>query len=112
MNRHIVAALLATTCLGACQVANPGPQQTALLQQDLTRLRADRDARRISYEEWAERTRAAARSSVTLNPEQEQAMEYRTQLARRVDAGEISPAQFERESARTLRRLQTGGRAG
>jgi len=33
-------------------------------------------------------------------------MEHRTQLARRVDTGEITEAQFDRESARTLRQLK------
>ena len=82
------------------------PQQAALVQEDLARLKADRDARRISYTEWAERTGAAARANVALSPDQEQAIAYRTQLARRVDAGELTPAQFETESARTLRRLK------
>ncbi|PJI55895.1 hypothetical protein CTI14_01110 [Methylobacterium radiotolerans] len=101
--------------LGACQAASPSPQPTAALQDDLGRLRADRDAGRISYTEWAERTGAAARANVTLTPMQEQAIAFRTQLARRVDAGELSPAQFERESARTLQRLkaaQGGDRRG
>lgn len=108
MNQRIAAILLTASALGACQATAtaPAPQQAALVQENLTQLKADRDARRISYTEWAERTRAAARASVTLNAEQEAAMEYRTQLARRVDAGEITKAQFDRESARMLRQLQ------
>ena len=106
MNQHIAAILLAASALSACQATAPAPQQAALVHENLTQLKADRDARRISYTEWAERTRAAARASVTLNAEQEAAMEYRTQLARRVDAGEITRAQFDRESARMLQQLQ------
>lgn len=106
MNYRIVAILLATSGLCACQSASPGPQQATLVQEDLTRLKAERDARRISYTEWAERTGAAARANVALTPEQEQAIAYRTQLARRVDSGELTPVQFESESARTLRQLK------
>ena len=106
MNQRIAAILLAASALGGCQAAATGPQQASLVQENLTQLKAERDARRISYTEWAERTRAAARASVTLNAEQEAAMEYRTQLARRVDAGEITPAQFDQESARTLQQLK------
>ena len=107
MIQRLAAILLATSGLCACQAAATGPEQVSLVKEDLTRLKAERDARRISYTKWAERTRAAARSSVPLSPEQEAAMEYRTQLARRVDAGEITTAQFDRESARTLRQLKT-----
>ena len=108
MNQRFVAILLTASALGACQATAtaPAPQPAALVQENLTQLKADRDARRITYTEWAERTRAAARSSVTLNAEQEAAMEYRTQLARRVDAGEITRAQFDQESARTLQQLK------
>jgi hypothetical protein len=106
MNQRIAAILLTASGLCACQAAAPVPQQAALVQEDLARLKADRDARRISYTEWAERTGAAARANVALSPDQEQAIAYRTQLARRVDAGELTPAQFETESARTLRRLK------
>lgn len=113
MNRHITAILLITAGLGACQTGAAGPQQAvptlrgaAALQQDVARLRAERDAHRISYTEWAERTQAAARASVPLSAQEEEALEYRKQLARRVDAGEITPAQFERESQRTLQQLK------
>jgi len=106
MIQRITAVLLATSCLCACQAGGAGPQRAALVQEDVIRLKAERDARRISYTEWAERTRSAARSSVPLSPEQEAAMEYRTQLARRVDAGEITPAQFDEESTRTLQQLK------
>lgn len=106
MYRHITAALIASISLAACQTATPGPQQTAVFQEDIARLRADRDARRISYTEWAERTGAAVRANVTLSPDQEAAITYRTQLARRVDAGAMTPRQFERESARTLERVR------
>jgi hypothetical protein len=118
MNRHIIAILLITVGLGACQTDTAGPQQTttglrgtAALQEEVARLRAERDARRISYTEWAERTQAAARASVPLSAQEEEALEYRKQLARRVDAGEITPAQFERESQRALQQFkaQHGG---
>ena len=108
MYRHITAVLIASISLAACQTATPSPQQAAVFQEDVARLRADRDARRISYTEWAERTSAAARANVTLTPDQEAAIAYRTQLARRVDAGEMTPRQFERESARTLSRVKSG----
>ena len=117
MNRY-TAILLMTLGLGACQSGAAGPQQpptgvrgTGALQEDVARLRAERDARRISYTEWAERTQAAARASVTLSAQEEEALEYRKQLARRVDAGELTPAEFDRESARALQRLkaQRGG---
>ena len=78
----------------------------AALQQDVARLRAERDAHRISYTEWAERTQAAARASVPLSVQEEEALEYRKQLARRVDAGEMTEAQFERENERALQRLK------
>lgn len=110
MKNRIAAILLAASGLCACQAAAPVPQQVTLVQEDLTRLKAERDARRISYTEWAERTGSAARANVALTPDQEQAITYRTQLARRVDAGEITPAQFETESARTLRRVKAGAR--
>ena len=113
MNRHIAATLLITVGLGACQTGAPGLQQaaqegagSAALQEDVVRLRAERDAHRITYTEWAERTQAAARASVPLSAQEEEALEYRKQLARRVDAGEITPAQFERESQRTLQQLK------
>jgi hypothetical protein len=112
MNRY-TALLLIVLGLGACQTGASGPQQTvaglrgaAALQEDVARLRAERDARRISYTEWAERTQAVARASVPLSQQEEDALEYRKQLARRVDAGEITPAQFERESQRTLQQLK------
>lgn len=106
MNQRIAAIVLTASGLCACQATAPVPQQVALLQEDLARLKADRDARRISYTEWAERTGAAARANVALTPDQEQAIVFRMQLARRVDTGELTPAQFEAESARTLRRLK------
>ncbi|MCJ2094005.1 hypothetical protein MKK67_16120 [Methylobacterium sp. J-072] len=113
MNHHIATILLITIGLGACQTGGSGPQQAAselrgatLLQEDVARLRADRDARRISYTEWAERTQAAARVSVPLSAQEEDALEYRKQLARRVDAGEMTPAQFDRENERALQRLK------
>lgn len=103
---HRIAAISLAAALSACQAAAPEPRQSVVSQEDLSRLRADRDAGRISYTEWAERTGAAARASVVLTPEQEQAIAFRMQLARRVDAGELTPAQFEQESARTLQRLK------
>lgn len=107
MNRHITAILLITVGLGACQTENTGVQQpTTALREEIGRLKAERDARRISYTEWAERTQAAARSGVQLSAQEEEALEYRKQLARRVDAGEITPAQFERESQRALQQLK------
>lgn len=113
MNRHVTAMLLITVGLGACQTGTAGPQQAtaqlrgaAALQEEVAHLRAERDAHRISYTEWAERTQAAARASVPLSAQEEEALEYRKQLARRVDAGEITPAQFERESQRTLQQLK------
>jgi hypothetical protein len=118
MNRPIAAILLVTIGLGACQAGAPGPQQaaqglrgSAALQEDVLRLRAERDAHRFSYTEWAERTQAAARASVPLSAQEEEALEYRKQLARRVDAGEMTEAQFERENQRALQRLkaQRGG---
>ena len=110
MYRLTAAVLITSIGLAACQTASPGPQQTAVFQEDIARLKADRDARRISYTEWAERTGAAARAAVTLSPDQEAAIAYRTQLARRVDAGEMTPRQFERESARTLEQVKAGRR--
>lgn len=113
MNRTITAILLVAAGLGACQTGASGPQQAAVaprgaaaLQEEVVRLKAERDARRISYTEWAERTQAAARASVPLSAQEEDALEYRKQLARRVDTGEITPAQFERESERTLQQLK------
>ncbi|GJE14530.1 hypothetical protein [Methylobacterium longum] len=113
MNRHITALLLVSAGLGACQTGATAPQQAAVaprgaaaLQEDVARLRAERDAHRISYTEWAERTQAAARASVSLSAQEEEALEYRKQLARRVDTGEITAAQFERESQRTLQQLK------
>jgi hypothetical protein len=108
MIQRIAAVLLTVFGLCACQSATTVPQPGALVQEDLARLKAERDARRISYTEWAERTGAVARASVAVTPDQEQAIAYRMQLARRVDAGELTPAQFEAESARTLRRLKAG----
>ena len=97
MNRHIAAFLLVTIGLGACQTGAPGSQQaaqglrgSAALQEDVARLRAERDARRISYSEWAERTQAAARTSVPLSAQEEEALEYRKQLARRVSSARAS----------------------
>ncbi|MCJ2062786.1 hypothetical protein MKK63_08700 [Methylobacterium sp. J-088] len=103
---HRIAAISLAAALSACQAAAPEPRQSVVLQEDLSRLKADRDAGRISYTQWAERTGAAARASVVLTSEQEQAIAFRTQLARRVDAGELTPAQFDQESARTLQRLK------
>ena len=108
MIQRIAAVVLTASGLCACQSATTAPQQAALVQEDLARLKTERDARRISYTEWAERTGAVARASVAVTPDQEQAIAYRTQLARRVDAGELTPAQFEVESARTLQRLKAG----
>ena len=108
MIKRIAAVVFTVSGLCACQSATTAPQQAALVQEDLARLKTERDARRISYTEWAERTGAVARASVAVTPDQEQAIAYRTQLARRVDAGELTPAQFEAESARTLRRLKAG----
>lgn len=113
MNRHITAVLLIAAGLGACQTGTAGPQQATsglrgatALQEDVARLRAERDAHRISYTEWADRTQAAARASVPLSAQEEEALEYRKQLARRVDAGEMTPAQFDRENERALQRLK------
>ena len=108
MYRSIAAVLAISISLAACQSAAPGPQQTAVFQEEIARLKAERDAGRISYTEWAERTGAAVRANVTLSPDQEAAVAYRTQLARRVDAGEMTPRQFECESARTLERVKSG----
>ena len=107
MNHRIAVMSLAAVILGACQPSEATRPPTGMVQEDLGRLRAERDAGRISYTEWAERTGAAARASVALTPVQEQAIAYRLQLARRVDAGELTPAQFDRESARTLQRVKT-----
>ena len=118
MNRPITAVLLIAAGLGACQTGTAGPQQATsglrgatALQEDVARLRAERDAHRISYTEWADRTQAAARASVPLSAQEEEALEYRKQLARRVDAGEMTPAQFDRENEFALQRLkaQRGG---
>ena len=106
MTFRSTAVLLLAAGLAACQTATPVPQNAAVFQGDIARLKTERDAGRISYTEWAERTGAAARANVTLNADQEQAISDRTQLARQVDRGEITPAQFERESARTLQRLK------
>ncbi len=114
MNRHITVPLLIALGLGACQTSVSEPQQTpaalrgtVALQEDVARLKTERDAHRISYTEWAERTQAAARASVPLSPEEEEALEYRKQLARRVDAGEMTEAEFERQNQLTLQRLKT-----
>ncbi|KQP53693.1 hypothetical protein [Methylobacterium sp. Leaf108] len=101
-----IAALLITVGLAACQTAAPAPQQAAVLESDIVRLKTERDAGRLSYTEWAERTGAAARANVALSADQEAAIAYRTKLAQQVDAGNMTPVQFERESARTLQRLK------
>jgi hypothetical protein len=103
-HRFIALASIAIP-LAACQASAPAVQTTSQLQE-VSQLRAMRDAVQITYTEWAERTGAAARANVALTPDQVAAIEYRTSLARRVDAGELTPAQFEAESARTLRRLK------
>lgn len=113
MNRHAAAILMVAIGLGACQTGASGPQQaatgprgSAALREEVARLKAERDAHRISYTEWAERTQAAARASVPLSPQEEEALEYRKQLARRVDAGEMTEAQFERASQQALQQLK------
>lgn len=106
MNKRFAIIALTVVALTGCQPAAGTRPPSGVLQEDLGRLRAERDAGQISYTEWAERTSAAARVNVALTPIQEQAIAYRLQLARRVDAGELTPAQFDRESARTLRRLK------
>lgn len=113
MNRHAAAILMIAIGLGACQTGASGPQQAATgprgseaLRVEVARLKAERDAHRISYTEWAERTQAAARASVPLSPQEEEALEYRKQLARRVDAGEMTEAQFERASQQALQQLK------
>ena len=85
MNRHIAATLLITRSgLVPARSGTSGPQQAAVtlrgaaaLQEEVVRLKAERDARRISYTEWAERTQAAARASVPLSAQEEEALEYR-----------------------------------
>lgn len=104
------AALLLALSLSACQATAP-KQQSAVLRDDIVQLKAERDAGRISYTEWAERTGALAHANVNMNSDQAAAIAYRTQLARRVDAGELSPAQFERESVRALQRTKTNRQA-
>lgn len=105
MIRSLIVATFVTTLLCSCQTSAP-PVQTTNQLREVANLRVRRDAGEISYTEWAERTSAAAKANVALTPDQLAAIDYRTNLARRVDAGELTPAQFENESARALRRLK------
>jgi hypothetical protein len=43
-----------------------------------------------------------------LSPAEEEAIQHRLQLAHRVDAGLLTPEQFETESALTLQRVKAG----
>ena len=104
------AALILMMGLAACQATAPRQQATAL-QDDIMQLKTDRDAGRISYTEWAERTGALAHANVKRSREQSAAIAYRTELARRVDAGELSREQFERESVRTLQKTKASRQA-
>jgi hypothetical protein len=113
MKQCAAAVLLIAIGLGACQTGARGPQQAAAeprgsagLREEVARLKAERDAHRISYTEWAERTQAVARAGVPLSPQEEEALEYRKRLARRVDAGQMTEARFERESQRALQQLK------
>lgn len=106
MKLRSAAVLLLTAGLAGCQTAAPAPQQAAVVENDIVRLKSERDAGRISYTEWAERTGAAARANIALSADQEAAIAYRTKLAQQVDAGKMTPVQFERESTRTLQRLK------
>jgi hypothetical protein len=106
MRRRAGVILLAAVALSACQSDKPTIQNAALSPEDIGRLRADRDANRISYTEWAERTGAAARAGMQLSPAEEEAIQHRLELAHRVDAGLLTPEQFEAESAVTLQRVK------
>ncbi|WP_331291969.1 MULTISPECIES: hypothetical protein [Methylobacterium] len=113
MNRHAAEIFMIAIGLGACQTDASGPQQAAIeprgsaaLREEVARLKAERDAHRISCMEWAERTQAAARASVPLSPREEEALAYRKQLARHVDASEMTEAQFERASQQALQQLK------
>lgn len=108
MNRRAAIVLLATIALSACQSSTPAVQQAVLSPEDIDRLRADRDAGRISYSEWAQRTGAVARARMQLSPAEEEAIQHRLELAHRVDAGLLTPEQFETESALTLQRIKAG----
>lgn len=105
MYRYLITVVFVASSLAACQSREPSVTTAQL--QEVSQLRAMRDAGQITYTEWADRTGAAARASVSLTSDQIAAIEYRTELARRVDAGELTPAQFETESGRTLQRLRT-----
>lgn len=108
MDRRAVTILLATIALSACQSSAPAVQQAVLSSEDIGRLRAERDAGRISYSEWAQRTGAVARARMQLSPVEEEAIQHRLELAHRVDAGLLTPEQFEAESALTLQRTKAG----
>jgi hypothetical protein len=106
MGRRAAIVLLATIALSSCQSSTPAVQQAVLSPEDIDRFRADRDAGRISYAEWAQRTGAVARARMQLSPAEEDAIQHRLQLAHRVDAGLLTPEQFEAESALTLQRVK------
>lgn len=106
MHRRAAVILLAAIALSACQSDMPAVQQVMLSPEDIGRLRGDRDAGRISYAEWAARTGAAARAGMQLSPAEEEAIQHRLELAHRVDAGLLTPEQFEAESALALQRVK------
>jgi hypothetical protein len=108
MGRRAAIVLLATIALSSCQSSTPAVQQAVLSPEDIDRFRADRDAGRISYAEWAQRTGAVARARMQLSPAEEDAIQHRLQLAHRVDAGLLTPEQFEAESVLTLQRVKAG----
>jgi hypothetical protein len=108
MRRSAALILLTTIALAACQSNQPTVRQIALSPEDIDNLRADRDARRISYAEWAERTGAAARMGMQLSPIEDEAIQHRLELAHRVDAGLMTPEQFEVENALALQRVRAG----
>ncbi|MCJ2136697.1 hypothetical protein MKK69_22045 [Methylobacterium sp. J-026] len=112
MRRVIIAAAMAAL-VSACQTASttstgPRPEQVEAARPRLEALKADRDARRLSWAEWARRTNAELRAlaQAPITPGEEEIMAYRVVLAERVDRKQITPAEFTFEQAKAIRQLE------
>ncbi|MCJ2016864.1 hypothetical protein MKK84_05380 [Methylobacterium sp. E-065] len=110
--RGLVIAAAVAALASACQTAAPTAQAdapaAAAARSRAEALKADRNAHRISWAEWARGTNAELRI-LTGRPTtagEEEILAYRVVLAEKVDRKQMMPAEFDFEQAKAARQFE------
>jgi hypothetical protein len=100
--------------VGAIALALAGcitPQKRAEINAMLLDLKAQRDAGKITWTQWANEGNDYLRSQGRLNPQEQKLLAYRVLIASRVDARQMSPAEGDYAIASAVSDLSVAEKA-